>query len=48
MEDAVFDIAHASLLVLGLARGDLSLVGRGLADRIHQPRRGTCTRARWS
>ncbi len=28
-----------SLLVLGLARGDLSLVGRGLADRIHQPRR---------
>jgi homoserine kinase len=37
--DAVFNIAHASLLVLGLARGDLSLVARGLGDRIHQPRR---------
>jgi homoserine kinase len=39
MADAVFNIAHASLLVLGLSTGDLSLVGRGLADRIHQPRR---------
>jgi len=39
MEDAVHNIAHASLLVLGLSTGDLSLVGRGLADRIHQPRR---------
>jgi homoserine kinase len=39
MGDAVHNIAHASLLVLGLATGDLSLVGRGLADRIHQPRR---------
>jgi homoserine kinase len=39
VEDAVFNIAHASLLVLGLARGDLSLVGQGLGDRIHQPRR---------
>jgi homoserine kinase len=37
--DAVFNIAHASLLVLGLSRGDLSLVARGLGDRIHQPRR---------
>ena len=37
--DAVFNIAHASLLVLGLARGDLDLVARGLGDRIHQPRR---------
>jgi homoserine kinase len=26
-----------ALLVLGLARDDLSLVGRGLADRLHQP-----------
>ena len=34
------DEARAALLILGLARGpDLSLVGRGLADRIHQPRR---------
>ena len=39
MADAVFNIAHASLLVLGLARGDLGLVARGLGDRLHQPRR---------
>jgi homoserine kinase len=38
--DAVFNVAHASLLVLGLARGDLDLVARGLDDRLHQPRRG--------
>ena len=37
--DAVFNIAHASLLVLGLATNDLGLVARGLRDRIHQPRR---------
>jgi homoserine kinase len=39
VSDAVFNIAHASLLVLGLAKGDLALVRRGLRDRIHQPRR---------
>jgi homoserine kinase len=39
MRDAVFNIGHASLLVLGLARGDLGLVARGLCDRLHQPRR---------
>ena len=39
IEDAVHNAAHAALLVLGLARSDLDLVGRGLADRIHQPRR---------
>jgi len=39
LEDAVANVAHASLLVLGLARDDFSLIGRGLADRIHQPRR---------
>lgn len=39
MGDAVFNVAHASMLVLGLAQGDWSLVARGLADRIHQPRR---------
>jgi len=37
--DAVHNVAHASLLVLGLARDDLSLIGRGLRDRLHQPRR---------
>jgi homoserine kinase len=37
--DAVANVAAASLLVLGLERSDLALVSRGLADRIHQPRR---------
>jgi homoserine kinase len=39
MGDAVFNVAHAGLLVLGLARGDWDLVARGLEDRLHQPRR---------
>ena len=39
MADAVFNVAHASLLTLGLARGDWDLVARGLADRLHQDRR---------
>ena len=39
MGDAVFNVGRASLLVLGLARGDLRLVAAGLADRLHQPRR---------
>ncbi len=37
--DAVHNVASASLLVLGLAGDDFSLIGRGLHDRIHQPRR---------
>ena len=37
--DAVHNVASASLLVLGLAGDDFSLIGRGLTDRIHQPRR---------
>lgn len=37
--DAVFNVAHSSLLVLGLARDDFSLVGRGLSDALHQDRR---------
>jgi homoserine kinase len=41
MGEAVFNIAHSSLLVLGLVRGDWDLVARGLADRLHQPRRGS-------
>jgi homoserine kinase len=41
MADAVHNVAHASLLVLGLARADFDLVARGLADRIHQPRRAS-------
>jgi homoserine kinase len=39
MADAVFNVAHGALLMLGLATGDLDLVGRGLADRLHQPHR---------
>jgi homoserine kinase len=39
MADAVANVAHGAMLTLGLARGDLSLVGRGLQDRLHQPYR---------
>jgi homoserine kinase len=39
LADAVHNVGHASLLVLGLAQGDFSLIGRGLADALHQPRR---------
>jgi homoserine kinase len=39
LADAVSNVASSSLLVLGLARGDLSLIERGLADALHQPRR---------
>lgn len=39
MADASFNVAQASLLVLGLARGDWDLVSRGLHDRLHQPHR---------
>ena len=39
LADAVFNVGHASLLVLGLAKGEWDLVARGLQDRLHQPRR---------
>jgi homoserine kinase len=39
LADAVFNVAHAALLTLGLARSDWELVGRGLDDRLHQPHR---------
>ena len=41
MADAVHNVAHASLLVLGLAQDDFSLIGRGLSDRLHQDRRAS-------
>jgi homoserine kinase len=41
LADAVANIGAASLLVLGLREGDLNLIQRGLADRIHQPRRAS-------
>jgi homoserine kinase len=37
--DAVHNVGHAALLVLGLAKDDFSLIGRGLRDLVHQPRR---------
>lgn len=40
-QDAVFNIAHAALLTLGLARGDWDLLARGLQDRLHQPQRAS-------
>jgi homoserine kinase len=39
LADAVANVSAASRLVLGLRSADLDLVARGLADRIHQPRR---------
>jgi homoserine kinase len=41
LTDAVFNVAHASLLTLGLARGDWDLVARGLQDRLHQQPRAS-------
>jgi homoserine kinase len=40
LADAVFNVAHGALLMLGLSRGDWDLVARGLQDRLHQERRG--------
>jgi homoserine kinase len=37
LADAVFNVAHAAILVLGLAGGDWELIGEGLRDRLHQP-----------
>jgi homoserine kinase len=39
MDEAVFNVAHGALLAVGLATGDAELIGRGLADRLHQDRR---------
>ena len=37
--DAVANVAAAAELVLGIERSDLTLIERGLADRLHQPHR---------
>jgi homoserine kinase len=37
--DAVANISAATELVLGIERSDLTLIGRGLSDRLHQPHR---------
>lgn len=39
--EAVHNVGHAALLVLGLAKDDFSLIGRGLRDQVHQPRRAS-------
>jgi homoserine kinase len=39
LADAVYNVAHAATLVLGLASGDLELIAAGLRDRLHQPAR---------
>lgn len=39
LADAVFNVAHAALLTLGLARADWDLLARGLQDRLHQRQR---------
>jgi homoserine kinase len=39
MHDAVANVGRTAQLVLGLARGDLSLIALGLEDHLHQPHR---------
>jgi homoserine kinase len=39
IEDAVYNVAAAAQLVLGLAEGKLDLIAAGLHDRLHQPYR---------
>jgi homoserine kinase len=39
MADAVFNVAHAAVLMLGLATADWELIAEGLSDRLHQPGR---------
>lgn len=41
MSDAVFNVAHASMLLLGLATGDWDLISASLHDRLHQPYRAS-------
>jgi len=41
MKDAVFNIGHASLLAVALAKGDLELFGNMLQDKLHQQYRFT-------
>lgn len=37
--DAVFNVAHASMLIRGLSTSDWDLISAGLRDRLHQPPR---------
>ena len=46
LADAVHNVGAAAQLVLGIERSDLTLIERGLSDRLHQPHRSSPTRAR--
>jgi homoserine kinase len=39
LADATANVSAAAKLVLGIERSDLTLIGAGLADRLHQPHR---------
>jgi homoserine kinase len=39
IHDAVFNVAHGALLMLGIGTGDWDLITEGLEDRLHQPYR---------
>jgi homoserine kinase len=39
LTDAVFNVARAATLILGLATSDWDLISQGLDDRLHQPYR---------
>jgi homoserine kinase len=39
LADAVFNVAEAATLILGLAGPDWDLIAAGLRDRLHQPHR---------
>jgi homoserine kinase len=39
MGDAVFNLAHVAMLILGLQTGDWDLISSALSDRLHQPHR---------
>jgi homoserine kinase len=41
LADAAANVSAAARLVLGLERSDLTLIGAGLADRLHQPHRAS-------
>jgi homoserine kinase len=41
LSEAVFNVAHAALLTLGLAKGDWDLLARGLKDSLHEGRRSS-------
>ena len=39
LEDAVFNVSHASLVVASLMAGEIDLLDRAMKDRLHQPYR---------